>query len=81
MKLTYADYDKLQEQLIQIPNLDPSWWPDVRDIENMGLPDDCEFLEFFLWLTLSADPPQSETDKMSKKCINRILYRQIILED
>lgn len=81
MSLTYADYDRLQDELLQIPNPDPSWWPDVQDIKNTGLSDDCEFLEFLLWLTLTADPPQSESDKLSRRFINRILYQKIILED
>ena len=81
MNLTYADYDRLQDELLQIPNHDPSWWPDVQDITNSGLPEERSFLEFLLWLTLTANPPQSESGKASRRFINQILYRTIILED
>ena len=81
MNLTYTDYDRLQDELLQIQNPDPTWWPDVQDIEGTNLSDDRTFLEFLLWLTLTAEPPQSEADKLSRRRINRILYQKIILED
>ena len=81
MKFTYSKYDKLQEELLEIQNPDPSWWPDMKDMEHVDLSDDYDFLEFLLWLTLTADPPQTESDKLSRKFINRILYQKIVLDD
>jgi hypothetical protein len=80
MKITYDDYDRLQEELEEIPNQSANWLPSEDDIKTYVAQKPETFLEFLLWLTFTATPATAE-GKTQMRAINRILYEKLVFLD
>ena len=77
MKITYEDYDLMQEQLEAIPNQSATWLPSEDDLNTYVIKKPDKFLEFLLWLTLTVVPVTDE-GKDRLRAVNRLLYEKII---
>jgi len=80
MKITYDDYDLMQEQLEVIPNLSAVWLPSKEDLDTYVVIEPEKFLEFLLWLTFTVAPVTDES-KERMRAIKRILCEKIIFMD
>jgi len=80
MKITYEAYDRLQEELENVPNKKPAWLPTEDELNTYVIPAPEKFLDFLLWLTFTAVPATDEGTE-SLRAINRILYENIIFVD
>ena len=80
MKITFEDYDIMQEQLEELPNRSPAWLPSEEDLNTYVMTKPEKFIEFLLWLTFTAKPDTDES-RIHMRAINRILYDKIIFLD
>jgi len=81
MQITYEAYDRLQEELENIPNQKPAWLPTEDELTNYASQDPERLLEFLLWLTFTVDAPTTAEGQNRLRAINRFLYEKIIFPD
>ena len=81
MKITFADYDLLQEELEMIPNQYPTWMPSEDDIKEYVVREPEKYLEFLIWLTATILSQTSEEFLASLRTVNHILYDNVIMVD
>ena len=80
MKITYDDYDRMEEQLQEIPNQSATWLPSDEELNTYVIKKPDKFLEFLVWLTLTVAPATDEI-KERLRAINRILYEKLVFVD
>ena len=71
------DLDKLCEDFEEMKFKAEAWWPTVEEIRTLIEPNLKEMLSFALWITETADPPQSDADKEAQKYLLRLIYNEV----
>lgn len=80
MKITFDDYDRMQEQLEAIPNQSATWLPSEEELSTYVTNKPEKFLEFLIWLSLTV-VPTTEDSKIRMRAIKQILYDKVIFLD
>lgn len=81
MKITYNQYDRLCEDLQQIKNSKPGWYPSKADILKIVSQNPEKYINFMLWIMETAGSPLTKEMAEGKKTINQILIKSIELID
>lgn len=79
--LSFEEYDILVERLNDNDFKCGDWWPTVEEIKTRIEPNFNKYIEFLLWITETAEEPQTEEQKESKKYINSLLRKNLKLVD
>ena len=79
--MSFDDYDILTERLNDNPFKCGDWWPTIEEIQTYIEPHLSKNLEFLIWITETADAPQTEEEKASRKYINNLLIKNLKLTD
>jgi len=72
--ISFEEYDRWAEELSEIVNPDPAWWPGLSDIEEYISKGVESYIEFFLWLTLTATPVSVNEHTPGQARIKKLLY-------
>lgn len=75
--LSFDDYDVLTERLSNNNFRCGDWWPTIEEIKTYIEPNLNKNLEFLIWISETADTPQTEEQKASKKYINNLLIKTL----
>lgn len=79
--MSFDDYDILTERLSNNTFKCGDWWPTVEEIKQYIEPQLTKNIEFLIWIAETADSPQTEEEKESKKYINNLLIKTLKLTD
>lgn len=79
--MSFDDYDMLTERLSDNAFKCGDWWPTIEEIQTYIEPQLNKNLEFLIWIIETADAPQTEEEKKSKKYINNLLIKTLKLTD
>lgn len=79
--MSFDEYDTLIDRLNDNSFKCEDWWPTVEEIKEKIEPDLQKNLEFLIWIMETAQPPETEEQKASKKYINDLLIKHIKLTD
>lgn len=71
------DLDKLCEDFEEMKFKAEAWWPTVEEIRTLIEPNLKEMLPFALWITETADTPQTDADKEAQKYLLRLIYNEV----
>lgn len=79
--MSFDDYDVLTERLNDNTFKCGDWWPTIEEIKTYIEPHLSKNLEFLIWITETADTPQTDEERASKKYINNLLIKNLKLTD
>lgn len=71
--MTLEEYDNLCDRLSNNEYKCGAWWPTVEEISKYLEPEKEKYIEFMLWVLETAENPNNEEEKESKKYLNKIL--------
>ena len=79
--MSFTEYDILADRLSKNNFKCGPWWPTVEEIQTMIEPNLNKYLEFLIWILETAEKPETEEQKESKKYINKLLIKSLKLTD
>ena len=70
--MSFEEYDILADRLSKNNFKCGDWWPTVEEIKEKIEPNVSKYIEFLIWITETADMPETPEQKASKKYINQL---------
>ena len=81
MNMSYEAFDKLEEALMKIENIDPFWLPTEEDIQERIDVQREEDIVFLIWISLTAKEISCSEDAGRRRAVMRKLYETLILTE
>ena len=69
--------DKLCDDFEQMQYKAGAWWPTIEEINSKLIPVINEKIAFAIWIIETANPPQTEDEKESRKLLSRLIYEHL----
>ena len=73
--------DELCEDFEKMSFKAEAWWPTVEEIKTHIEPRLKSCINFALWITETANEPQTDEEKASKKYLMNLLYRNLYIKE
>lgn len=77
--MSFDEYDLLADRVSKNNFKCGDWWPTVEEIKTRIEPDVNKYIEFLVWILETADMPETQEQKESKKYINKLLINNLKL--
>ena len=69
--------DKLCEDFEKMNYKAGAWWPTVEEINTKIAPRITEKMPFAIWILETAEPPQTDEEKASRKLLSQLVYENV----
>lgn len=79
--MTYDELDILQDRISNNEFRCGNWWPTIEMLKQKVVPKPEKYIEFLMWILETADEPEEDWQKESKKYISQLLYKTIKIKD
>ncbi len=76
-EVTEKKLDKLCEDFEKMNYKAGTWWPTVEEINTKIAPRITEKMPFAIWILETAEPPQTDEEKASRKLLSQLVYENI----
>lgn len=76
-KISYEAFDALCEKYENFSFRAGNWWPSIEMIQTYIEPQLHKNMSFLIWIAVTADEPRTEEQRLSKRYINSLIYKNI----
>lgn len=80
-EITFDNYIAMCDRHEKLDFQCGSWWPSINDVKTKLEPKLEQNLEFLIWVSETANPPQTEEEKASQRYINELLKKTLVFID
>lgn len=81
VEMTQSKLDELCENFEEMKFKAGPWWPTIEEIKKYIEPHIDERMNFIIWITETADAPQTEEEKASKSYLMKLIYNNLNVVD
>lgn len=75
--ISQKDLDQMISDFEEMKFKAGAWWPTIDDVKKKIEPNIREKLKFVIWITETADEPETEEEKAVKKRLLHIIYNNV----
>lgn len=75
--ISQKDLDQMISDFEEMKFKAGAWWPTMDDVKKKIEPNIREKLKFVIWITETADEPETEEEKAVKKRLLHIIYNNV----
>lgn len=75
--LTFDKFEILCDRLDKAPFKCGNWWPTIDEVKSNIEPKLEQNLEFLIWIANTANEPQTDEQRESRRYINNLIYDTI----
>lgn len=79
--MSFVEFDIISERVSKNNFKCGYWWPTIEEIQEHIEPNIEKNIEFLIWIMETADAPETDEQKASKKYINKLLIDNLKLVD
>lgn len=77
VEIRQKDLEQLVNDFEEMKFKAGAWWPTMSEVKNKIEPNIKEMLKFVIWITETADEPETEEEKAVKKRLLHIIYHNV----
>lgn len=81
VELRESELNKMCEDFEKMKFKAEAWWPSIEDIKKYLEPHIKADINFAVWITETANEPQTEEEKASRKYLLKLIYENLVVVD
>lgn len=79
--MTYDEFDTMCEQFSEMSYKCGNWWPTMDEVKQLIEPSIKTSMEFAVWITETADPPQTDEEKEVRRYLIKLINNNLKLKE